>query len=261
MENASQALLIAGGVLIALLVIGLLVWMFTNLSGFQQQEGVQVTSSQIAKFNNEYGSYDKPDLRGSDLYTLLNKVADYNRRQSSVGTGNTDTGEDINYQPMTVEFNLVSPDGKGREQFTPDGTNRLLKNDTITQSESTRNTFADEISSTINNLESKYSKDSITKLVDNMTSIFINDDRTEFQNAAVERFKQLCPKINGSSTDSYTFNDLKNANRSGQVRYDVYQYSEYVEFKRAHFKCTEVKYDTNTGRITKMYYQFTGDFE
>lgn len=259
MENASQALLIAGGVLIALLVIGLLVWMFTNLSGFQQQEGVQVTSSQIAKFNNEYGSYDKPDLRGSDLYTLLNKVADYNRRQSSAATNTTDTGSDVMYTPMKVTFNL---DGKAKD-FTPDGTVRLLTSNEITQDDSnlTTNSFADYVSNTVSNLESKYTKDSLTKLVDNMTSIFIDDDRTAFQNAAVERFKQLCPKINGSSTDSYTFNDLKNANRSGQVRYDVYQYSEYVEFKRAHFKCTYVGYDENTGRIIEMHYQFTGDFE
>lgn len=250
MENASQALLIAEGVLIALLVIGLLVWMFTNLSGFQQQEGVQVTSSQIAKFNNEYGSYAKDDLRGSDLYTLLNKVADYNRRQSSVGTGNTDTGEDINYQPMTVKFNLA---GKAK-QFTVDNeTPRLLTKNEYVQDKSTTNTFAETISTTVTALENKYSKDSLNKLVDNVTNIFIDDDREAFQNAAVERFNNLCTKV--QITD---FNQIKDGSK---IREEVYTYYEYVQFKRAHFKCDNVSYNTKTGRITEMDYSFTGDFE
>lgn len=262
MENASQALLIAGGVLIALLVISLLVWMFTNLSGFQQQEGVQVTSSQIAKFNNEYGSYAKDDLRGSDLYTLLNKVADYNRRQSSAAStaaNSTDTGTDIMYEPMTVTFSL---NGK-TEDFTPDGKVRLL-DDSYTQS-GTSTAFSDNVTKEVNKLENEYSKDSLTKLVDNITSIFIDEsNRTEYMKEAIEKFNSICPskRISYSNTESDIKAKFKsNLGNNRTIREDVYKYSEYVQFKRAHFKCTDVRYDENTGRIIEMDYQFTGDFE
>ena len=260
MENASQALLIAGGVLIALLIIGLLIWMFTNLSGFQQQEGVQVTSSQIAKFNNEYGSYAKDDLRGSDLYTLLNKVADYNRRQSSAAStaaNSTDTGSDINYQPMTVEFNL---NGKAAD-FTPDGKVRLLEN-SYTQS-GTSTAFSDNVTTEVNELENEYSKDSLTKLVDNITSIFIDEsNRTEYMKEAIDKFNSICP----SKKISYSDSDIdtkfhSNLGKGTKIRENVYTYSEYVQFKRAHFKCTKTVYDKKTGRIIEMDYVFTGNFE
>lgn len=268
MENASQALLIAGGVLIALLVIGLLVWMFTNLSGFQQQEGVQVTSSQIAKFNNEYGSYDKPDLRGSDLYTLLNKVADYNRRQSSAAineTNSTDTGIDIMHEPMTVTFSLNTGRGKV-EDFTPDGgTPRLFNRNGYYEQSGTSTAFSDNVTTEVNDLENEYSKDSLTKLVDNITSIFIDEsNRTEYMKEAIEKFNSICPskRISYSNTESDIKTKFKsNLGDNSQIREDVYKYSEYVKFKRAHFECTQTKYDTNTGRIVKMAYEFTGNFE
>ena len=38
MENASKALLMAGSVLIALMIVGLLVFMFSNLSNYQSSD-------------------------------------------------------------------------------------------------------------------------------------------------------------------------------------------------------------------------------
>ena len=38
MENASKALLMAASVLVALIIIGVLVWMFTSISNTQQTE-------------------------------------------------------------------------------------------------------------------------------------------------------------------------------------------------------------------------------
>ena len=42
---------------------------------------------------------------------------------------------------------------------------------------------------------------------------------------------------------------------------DVYTYSEYIQFKRAKFDCTNVEYNQQTGRITSMKFEFTGKFE
>ena len=38
MENASRALIIAGGMLIAMLVVSLLVWGFTSISAYQKEK-------------------------------------------------------------------------------------------------------------------------------------------------------------------------------------------------------------------------------
>lgn len=53
----------------------------------------------------------------------------------------------------------------------------------------------------------------------------------------------------------------KEWSKINQNRQNVYLYYEYVQFKRAKFKCTKVEYDEQTGRIIKMDFEFTEKFE
>ena len=85
MENASKALIMAGGVLIALLIIGSLLLMFNNLSSYLDTNIKETRTAQIIEFNNQFETYNRTDVRGSDLYSLLNKAADYNERKSIIG--------------------------------------------------------------------------------------------------------------------------------------------------------------------------------
>ena len=84
MENASKALIIAGGVLIAILVISLLVTGWNNLTHFSKVQEEVESAEQIIKFNKEYESYDKSIVRGYELISLENLVDDTNRRYSTV---------------------------------------------------------------------------------------------------------------------------------------------------------------------------------
>lgn len=81
MENASKALIIAGSVLIALLVISLLVSFFSNireLTGISQ-EGEEL--EQTVEFNKQYDVYAR-NVYGSELLSIANKIADYNKREA-----------------------------------------------------------------------------------------------------------------------------------------------------------------------------------
>ena len=78
MENASKALLMAGGILIALLVIGLVVLMFTELSDFQNSQNDMKKSTQVAEFNNQYEPYNKENLTIMELKTVYNKIMSHN---------------------------------------------------------------------------------------------------------------------------------------------------------------------------------------
>ena len=69
MENASKALMMAAGVLMSLLVIGALILMFNNLTSYQEVNTRDVRSSQITEFNSQYLTYDRDDVRGSELYS------------------------------------------------------------------------------------------------------------------------------------------------------------------------------------------------
>ena len=83
MENASKALLMAGSVLIALMIIGALLLMFNNLSSYQEADVQTTREAQVLEFNNQYETYNRKNVRGSDLYSLLNRVVDYNKRKST----------------------------------------------------------------------------------------------------------------------------------------------------------------------------------
>ena len=77
MENASKALLIAGSVLIALMVLGALVLMFGNLTNYQRTVDESNVSRQIAEFNNQFMPYEKKELSLMELKTVYNKIKSY----------------------------------------------------------------------------------------------------------------------------------------------------------------------------------------
>ena len=78
MENASKALLIAGGILIALLILSALVILFVNLSEYQSSGNLQEKTLQVSKFNNQYEAFNKNDVTLMELKSLYNKIQSNN---------------------------------------------------------------------------------------------------------------------------------------------------------------------------------------
>lgn len=79
MENASKALLIAGGILIALLTISLVMIMYNNLQSMQNAQEQKLATEQLVAFNKEYEAYNKSLLYGTDVITVVNKAINNNR--------------------------------------------------------------------------------------------------------------------------------------------------------------------------------------
>ena len=57
MENASKALVMAGGILIAILVIGALLLMINQIGSYEKTQTVNVKDSQLAQFNYDFERY------------------------------------------------------------------------------------------------------------------------------------------------------------------------------------------------------------
>lgn len=81
MENASKALIIAGSVLVSLMIIALLVFFFNNISELQSINQNDDELKAISEFNKQYDVYER-DIYGSELLSLVNKILDYNKRES-----------------------------------------------------------------------------------------------------------------------------------------------------------------------------------
>ncbi len=264
MENASKALIMAGGILISLIVIGALLLMYDSLTSYQKVGQQNTEEAQVVEFNNQYETFNRNNVRGSDLYSLLNRVVDYNRRKSTEGRGK-DEGQYLAYEPMTITFDL---DGKLNDFYVSTTSSRdtyphLITRDGYVQS-STKNEFEDSIANKVKILESTYGADSLTNLTIALTKIFIADsianNDEEKRNEAIRNFNSASKKVTISSWD-----EIK---EGSTIRQAVYQYYEYVQFKRARFNCeknkysnTNVKYNQKTGRIIEMNFKFTGKFE
>ena len=79
MENASKALLMAGTILISLMVISAFVFAYRDLTSVKRQESENQKVEEIAEFNKSFESYEK-DLNGTQMFSLANKIADYNTK-------------------------------------------------------------------------------------------------------------------------------------------------------------------------------------
>ena len=91
----------AGGILIALLVLGALLLMFNQLSDYQRSNTELLNRSPISEFNSQFTQYARNDLQGYDLISLINKVVDYNRRTGIYG--------ELDYNiKITLTINITS---------------------------------------------------------------------------------------------------------------------------------------------------------
>ena len=239
MENASKALIIAGSLLISLVIAGALVLMFTNLSTYQDSNIQTSRESQIQLFNQDFLSYNRKNVRGNDILTLINKVVDYNERKSL----GTDSSE-IKYEPMTIIIHLDY-----RSQLTLKSSNELFTQTDYTQDDN--NNKLGSIIATCQAIEKTYtSTQVISKLVTNVTNLYDIDETNTYEVAEADKlYDSIIPRrVTKSRADA---------------KDDVYKYYEYTQFKRAYFDPVDsgLKYNNGTGRIIQMEFKMTGKFE
>ena len=97
MENASKALIIAGAILLAILIIGLGMMVF---SGVQKNMNTkQIDEMAVQTYNNQYKAYFGNDKSGSEVRALLDIISAHNNteKDASLKMYITTTGFSTNY--------------------------------------------------------------------------------------------------------------------------------------------------------------------
>ena len=84
MENAAKALMIAGGILIAVLIISVLVSTFSTMSEFQLSQLSEEEQQQIIQFNEQYTKYINEYVYGTEVITAINKVLSHTNYEITV---------------------------------------------------------------------------------------------------------------------------------------------------------------------------------
>lgn len=81
MENATKALIIAAGMLIAIMVISLGVYLFSIMSEYTTSAQQQIIDDRVLEFNNNFVKYDgRSDLTVHDVITIANYARQNNEK-------------------------------------------------------------------------------------------------------------------------------------------------------------------------------------
>ncbi len=95
MENASKALIMAGGVLIGILLLSLIVFSYNQLIELARLDHQQTVEEQQTNYNAQWEKYNGP-IYGTDVMSMANQITDYNATQA----------EKEGYTPITANIEI-----------------------------------------------------------------------------------------------------------------------------------------------------------
>lgn len=98
MENASKALLMAGGILLALILLTAFVYLFGQVSQNAKEQDRLQQMEQINEFNAQYEAYQRNLLIGVDIASVCNKA-----NSNNIKNQNKDINEEIHIYVTFME--------------------------------------------------------------------------------------------------------------------------------------------------------------
>ncbi len=199
MENASKALTIAGGVLIAVMLAVLVYYVFTHWGDSQRMQQEEVEVQKVEDFNKSYLSYEKV-LYGSELLGLVNKMSDYNI---------SDDVKYSNYGTMNLTVKIQELSGSTDNLFVK-GTYNLSTINSRIESVMNQTTNSTKYNGKISDSQWEY----LAKASSNSS----------------ESFQKLCTELNVNTSVNWT--DLQEAAKI------YYQYVQFKRMKFKHAETT-----------------------
>lgn len=228
MENASKALVMAGTILIALIIISALILSYNNFSNYEKFKDGAKDEKKLLEFNNQYASYYRSDVRGSELISLTNKIIEHNSKC-----------EDTGLEEISLKIDL-----KGKNDLFSYYTDKN-ELELIPENENIDN--VDSIKSVISSAKviekNCQGETACFNLVSNISNI-IGEEVTDED--ALEKINSIIrTKIDEDELEDYKKN--------------IKKYYEYTQFKRGKFNSADITYN-NQGIINSLSFEFTGKF-
>lgn len=123
MENASKALLMAGGVLIAILTIAVLARSFSSISSFEKAQLTEEEQAQLVAFNGQYTKYLNQYVYGTEVITVINRS--FNNKSHEI---HTIIKFNNAYSYTIKEWNRSSKEYENKEIYIKPGKQLLITN-------------------------------------------------------------------------------------------------------------------------------------
>ena len=120
MENASKALIIAGSILIALVVISLGIVVFNNFKD-GAQKNADLTDQEIGDFNSQFTRYSSESIAGSQVNDLIQKVIAVNLASYNEGRADGDRYVNITFPSVSGGEKKIEGSSSGLNEIPPTG--------------------------------------------------------------------------------------------------------------------------------------------
>lgn len=263
--NMSKALMMVGGVVIAIIIISVLTLFIRKIAPLQQQLEDIEALEQTAEFNKQYEVYNKSLMLGVDLISVINKAASNNK--AYIDAYGVEDYIIYNYL-INIEFNLKNNLEETLEVYYIDESgNEEICRDITKLNELKANGYYDEIflaleknrDEEIENKNSLWERDIVIKLNSGIYKLLPNEKEnydkdfeyctSDIYNNIIVNAIELRQIVKNLSVQAIP-NDLK----KGVWTKAVYNTSAY-NLKTKKFKCTSVENSSQTGRIIKMTFQ------
>ena len=218
MENASKALIMAGGVLLAMMILALLIYVGTAIGDNAESQERKLLTQQIVEFNKSYLAYEKTRMFGIDVITVVNKAINHNKTIGAIVT-----------EPYYINIRI-----KPKQTFRT--TVEKIDNSSANPTKEKVNNITSEIKEILGNPSNSYG----AYLNENVTydlGTWQNDGQTFIMNNNFLNF------FSGDTTDA--------VGRAGEITYIMN--SALTNFKTAIFTCESdnIEYGED-GRIKSM---------
>lgn len=251
-SSMSKALIIAAGVLLAMIVIAFMTYSFRQLGSWATEQDQALLTEQRDKFNKEYEAYDKDLMYGVDVISCLNKAKSNNDQieNNRFVTGDT---YDKSYK-ITVKFTIknnlseairiyyIDANSKKEREYQNQGPTKDLKKieEIFDVSDKYKNSGVSDI-----NFDSSLQKYSKTTDIVGEYTLGLQAETSEEVKALLTISDELKQTVKNKSATSAT---------EGSWTKAVWETPLY-DLKTRRFTCSNLTYDANTGRVN--YIEFT----
>lgn len=223
MENASKALLMAGGVLITIIIVSVFVFMYNSAKALPKTQEQVKEAEEIAKFNKPYESYAKNNIRGTDVYSVIYMANDNNAKYSG----------DTQFH-ITIEINIKNAIDATVRKFE-------LKNNKWVQT-------GKNYGATTNYAGWYYNIETNNR---NATQVIPSDIAQGFQtDVENNQGTGVLYSINGNDWSDTLVEEEAVRNKCYYTKNKINS-----ELKRRKFNCTDVGYSSDTGRVNYMSFE------
>lgn len=238
MENASKALLMAGGILIALLVISALILMFNQIGAYGKSQEEMKRNSQLVEFNKDFERYmDDKGIDGTDIISLINKVIDYNNKAKKGGVENS-----VDYS-IKMSITVSGLDTfNSKYGYNGSSSDKLFKKDIYVignDYNKLNNELKEELEDFVSAEKTGISRDLLKQLSGMYDKKQINESIEKMRELLVEQDSSY---QNWDGTTTPTIESIK-------------KYTQYSEFKTSKFRVTQDA-DYENGQIKNLYFEF-----